>query len=217
MSSGGSIPRMRNRSKIRTDWSTDFAYAIGLIATDGNLSPDGRHISFTSKDFEMIEHYKSALKLTNKVGMKARGYDTVKRYYVIQFGDVNFYRFLLDIGLTPRKSRTIGRLNIPDEFFYDFLRGCFDGDGTIGTNCHPESKYLQLKIRFYSGSFEFLTWLREMTSKDGIKGYLLKGKSIYALSFAKKDSIKLLKLMYYNGCNLYLTRKRIKAKYCMVK
>ena len=35
-------------------WNHDFAYAIGLITTDGNLSPDGRHINLTSKDEEII-------------------------------------------------------------------------------------------------------------------------------------------------------------------
>lgn len=149
--------------------------------------------------------------------MKARGGESEKKYYVLQFGDVNFYKFLLEIGLTPRKSKTIGRLNIPDEFFYDFLRGCFDGDGTIGTFCHPESKYLQLRVTFCSASMDFLKWLKEAISRNGLRGYFRKGTRVYTLTFAKYDSIKLLNLMYYDGCELYLTRKRIKAKYFMVK
>jgi len=30
-------------------WSADFAYAVGLLTTDGSLSIDGRHINLTSK------------------------------------------------------------------------------------------------------------------------------------------------------------------------
>lgn len=41
---------MKPLSKIKIKWSPKFAYCIGLITSDGNLSKDGRHISFTSKD-----------------------------------------------------------------------------------------------------------------------------------------------------------------------
>ena len=47
------------KGKVKIKWSADFAYAIGLIMTDGNLSPDGRHLCFTSKDIEQINNYKS--------------------------------------------------------------------------------------------------------------------------------------------------------------
>ncbi len=36
-------------------WSPAVAYAVGLIATDGNLSRDGRHISVVSKDLDLLE------------------------------------------------------------------------------------------------------------------------------------------------------------------
>ena len=36
-------------------WSPDLAYAVGLLATDGNLSSDRRHMSFISKDRDLVE------------------------------------------------------------------------------------------------------------------------------------------------------------------
>ena len=76
-------------------WSCDLAYVIGIIATDGNLSSDGRHINITSKDYEMIIRIKKLLKLKSKVGRKARGGSKGKRYFYLQFGDVCFYDFLV--------------------------------------------------------------------------------------------------------------------------
>ncbi|MCX6743614.1 MAG: hypothetical protein NT116_05255, partial [Candidatus Parcubacteria bacterium] len=99
---------------------------MGLITTDGNLSPDGRHLHFTSKDLELAALFKKILGLTNKIGKKSRGGDEEKKYYVVQFGDINFYRFLLSIGLMPNKSKILGSLKIPDRYFKDFLRGCID-------------------------------------------------------------------------------------------
>src|SRR5688572_7752865 len=38
-------------------WSSELAYAIGLIATDGWLSSDGRHVGFVSADKELVETF----------------------------------------------------------------------------------------------------------------------------------------------------------------
>ena len=201
---------MHPLGKVKIEWSDNFAYAIGLIATDGNLSRDGRHINLTSKDLEMILNFKKCLGLENKIGRKARGGSMDKKYFVLQFGDRNFYDFLLDLGLTPAKSLTLGKLVIPNTYFSNFLRGCIDGDGSIGVFRHPESQYPQLRIRLYSGSKEFLRWIKsEVISNFGIKtGWIEnKGKTrIYKLVFAKEDSIKLLKFIYYKS-DCYLTRK----------
>ncbi len=51
----------------------DLWYTVGLIATDGNLSKDGRHITITSKDEEILEGLKSILFLKLKLTKKATG------------------------------------------------------------------------------------------------------------------------------------------------
>lgn len=135
---------MKPLRKIQRSWSADLAYIIGLITTDGSLSCDGRHISFTTKDYDLAQTFKKALNIQNVIGKKARGGETEKKYCVVQFGDVLFYQFLLEIGLTPNKSKTLGILQIPPPYFFDFYRGCIDGDGSIHTFRHPESQHLQL-------------------------------------------------------------------------
>ena len=94
--------------------------------TDGNLSPDGRHISFTSKDKEMVDNFQKALGISYNYCMKSNGTNTNKKYYVIQIGDVLFYRFLESIGLTPNKSKTVAIIDIPKIYIRDFIRGSFD-------------------------------------------------------------------------------------------
>ena len=206
---------MKPLGKVKIGWSANFAYAIGLIATDGNLSSDGRHISFTSKDFDGVNLYKNCLGLKNVIGKKSRSSDSDKKYYVVQFGDVNFYRFLLSLGLTANKSKTIGKLKVPRKYFYHFLRGCFDGDGNINEFKHPESRHLQLRIRLFSASKKFVGWIRENTIKNGIKGYYGstgKKRSVFVLEFAKADSIKLLNLIYRGNNGIFLERKYLVAK-----
>jgi len=66
------------KEKVRIKWSSNFAYAIGLIATDGCLYRDGRHINLTSKDVEQITNFLKALEVDCHIGKKARSTDKEK-------------------------------------------------------------------------------------------------------------------------------------------
>lgn len=205
---------VKRMSKVKISWSPGFAYAIGILTTDGNLSPDRRHLNVTSKDKEIILHVKEGLGIKNKIGRKSRGGSADKKYFVIQFGDRNFYDFLVNIGLKPAKSKTLEILNVPMKYFSDFLRGCIDGDGSIGCFEHPESQYPQLRIRLCSASRPFLEWMHlSIKNQTGIAGGWIEenSKNIPVLVFAKADSVKLIQFMY-NGARYYLQRKYEIAK-----
>jgi hypothetical protein len=124
---------MRGNQKNRNywaRWTPKFAYAIGLLTTDGNLSLDGRHFDFTSKDVQLVKTFRDCMGLLNvKIGAKVSG-SSGKTYPRIQFSNVRLYKWLLEIGLMPNKSKKLGAIKIPDEYFFDFLRGHFDGDGS---------------------------------------------------------------------------------------
>lgn len=204
---------MKPLGKVQCKWSSKLAYVIGLITSDGSLSIDGRHISFVSTDLDLIYLFCEYLGLKNKIGTKIGGYDVGRTCYVVQFGDVLFYRWLLTIGLMPNKSKILGGLLIPKEYFYDFLRGCIDGDGSIGFFKHPESKHPQWRVRLVSASRPFLEWVMSVTRTDGIKGYIIPpGKRVGTLAYAIKDSTKLLNLLYYPGFPRSLSRKYEKVK-----
>ena len=205
-------------NKGKTKWSNNIAYAVGLLTTDGNLSIDERHIDFTSKDIQLIKTFKKCLGLKNKVGFKTSGFSR-KKYFHIQFGDVLFYRWLLKIGLTPHKSKTIGGLKIPNKYFFDFLRGHFDGDGC----CYGYwDKRWQSSFMFYteftSASKKHILWLKEKIGK------LLKAhgelrderKAIYILRFAKAGSKIIMAKIYRKKDNPCLLRKYKKVKSILI-
>ena len=202
---------MKMMKKVDTTWSPTLTYIIGVIATDGNLSPDGRHVNITSKDEALLLDIRNALGLTCQIGKKSRAALQEKKYSVLQIGDKNFYNFLLSIGLTTNKSKTIDKLKICYKFFGDFLRGCIDGDGTITSCSHPESKHKQLRIRLYSASLPFLNWIQtEIKKRLNISGgwiHTRANRSMSALSFGKADSIKILHFIYNNEESIYLDRK----------
>ena len=208
-------------------WTPNLAYVVGLITTDGCLSCQKGKITFTSKDIDLINSFKRILKLNNKIGktINARSFA-----YRIQFCNVKLYRWLLSIGLTPHKSKTIGPIKIPRRLFIDFLRGHLDGDGCItrytdryNTYKNPKYVYERLSIRFVSASERHVQWLNMRIIKIlKIKGCLhtskldtRTGNTMYILKFGKMNSLKLLEKIYYSPNLPCLDRKRILAQQCL--
>lgn len=196
-------------------WSGNLAYALGLMASDGCLSPDGRHLIFVSKDIEQIHNLQTCLGLEVKIARFLSGRPgSTEHYYRLQWGDVTLYDFLLSIGFTPRKSLTLGALAIPDEHFFDFLRGHFDGDGCFYSYFDPRWKS---SFMFYftiaSGSKDFVLWLQELLTRlSGVAGHITSNpsKTFFQLKYAKKESLVLLERMYENPTALHLKRKKLK-------
>lgn len=198
-------------SKILYDlqWTPKLAYAVGLITTDGNLSSDGRHVEFTSKDLQLVKTFKSCLNLKTKIGFKTSGYSR-KLYPRIQFGNVRFYRWLLKMGLVPNKTKKLGKIKVPDKFFFDFLRGHLDGDGSIRIFMDPIfPKSQRLYTQFLSASKPHLVWISKMTERLlSVHGFIRFGTRVWILTYAKKESLVLLSRMYHHSNIPCLKRKR---------
>jgi hypothetical protein len=193
------------------EWSHDLAYVAGLIASDGCLYNDRRHINLTSKDIEQLETFTKILKLKFNLKQKPNGFGGMG--YYVQFSDVALYDFLYESGIKPAKSHTIKSVSVPEIFYADFLRGYFDGDGTVyGFWDKRWRSSLMYYTEFVSASLEFLEWIQSMNSKMGLttKGRIKLGTRAFVLSYAKQDSKKLFKLMYYDLGLPMLVRKHNK-------
>lgn len=207
---------MKPKGKINIQWSSQFAYVIGLLTTDGSLSKDGRHIVFTSKDIDLIKNFQKSLGIDCKISRKASGSQKLKKYYFVQVSDILFYRFLINIGLAPNKTKILSDLKVPDEYFFDFLRGHFDGDGTFYSywDSRWKSSFMFYTV-FVSASKNHIDWLqKEISDFLKIRGRISRAanQSIYQLRYAKKESLKILPKLYYNRNVVCLSRKRIKVE-----
>lgn len=193
-----------------------------MLITDGNLSKDGRHIILSSSDIEQLNNFSFCLGLKNKISQVYNNGYAVKPAYRIQFGNVQFYRWLVKIGLFPAKTYTIGSIKIPKRYFRDLLRGHLDGDGSIiryedRYNVYKGKIYVyqRLYVKFISASHAHVIWLQKMIiNLLEIKGAInckdySKKTLIWELKFAKKESVKLLNWIYYKNDLPCLTRKRI--------
>ena len=200
--------------KVSTKWSSNLAYAIGLITSDGYLHKDARHIGFISKDLELVEKFKVALNIDNHIGKTAKNTMGTGLCYYVRFGDKNFYQFLNSIGLYSTKSKTIRKVDIIDTYFADFLRGVFDGDGTFYHFWDKRWRHsLGYQIAFPSASKTFIVWLRNsLQQMYGVKGFYHKGDGVCEIRYTKRDTRILFQKMYYDINLLYLNRKYVKIK-----
>jgi len=199
---------------IDEKWNLNLAYAIGLLATDGCLSSDGLLIDLTSKDREQLENFSKCLRVNFKIGKKMNSSEN--DCLRIQFKNRIFYDFLLSIGLTPRKSLTMGKIKIPNRYFFDFLRGCFDGDGCFYSYWDKRWRSSHMfYLEFNSASLSHVSWLREEIKKrTNTKGHITKTKtqSFFQLKYAKKEALVIIKKMYYNSNVVHLSRKKLKIE-----
>lgn len=208
---------MKPRGIVSLEWTPQLAYALGLLATDGCVSNDGRHITLTSKDKEQIENFKECIGVTNSIGMVSRGSECEKKYFRIQFGDVRFHRFLTELGVPPAKSKILSNIKIPDEYFFDFLRGHYDGDGSFYAYWDKrwKSSYMFYLV-FLSASKIHIEWLREKICQlIGVNGHINVARETFQLKYAKKESLQVLKKMYYKRDMICLSRKREKVEQCL--
>jgi intein-encoded DNA endonuclease-like protein len=203
------------KGKVKIKWSPNFAYAVGLIVTDGNVSSDGRHITFISKDKEQLLNFQRALHIQVPISHTRSGY-TGQMETRIQFSDSIFWEFLVSIGVMPNKSKVIQAVKIPAKYFMDFLRGCLDGDGSFYSYFDPRWKSsFMFYLVFSSASREHLNWLRsEIFHRFEIKGHMTtdRERRMYQLKYAKRESLKIIKNMYYSDSIICLSRKREKIE-----
>ena len=197
------------------EWTPRFAYAVGLLATDGGLT--GRKtVALVSKDRAQITTFLMCIGATNPVGRNEKAYR-------VQINDVHFYRWLESIGVTARKSLTLGPLAVPAPVFLDLVRGLFDGDGSIYTGKtipnrrrYPAHVYQRLIVRFHSASERHVLWLQaRLEELLGLSGWVSvqrrklenRDSLLFSLRYSKHESAVLLSALYSDPRAPRLRRK----------
>ncbi len=196
----GPLRPQRVPPEAYTAWTPELAWAVGLFASDGNL-PQGKNINqvtLASVELELVEQFMGCIQLDIEVDPYC--YPTSgnqKPIYLLCFSDIQFRAFLERIGLTPRKSLTIGPLDIPDQVIPDFVRGAWDGDGCWENNRQKRKSgqvYEQLNTCLVSGSPVYLQWIEaKIRQFTGLVGHIYDKRMYYHGSHA----IALGRWLYY--------------------
>jgi len=200
-------------------WTPNMAYVLGFFAADGYVTVNRRGGQFWCmdlKDKKVIENIKKVIKSEHSIGVRKRkeGQHTT---YRLQIGSIEMCNDLRKLGFNTRKTKSLAVPNVPKEYFPNFVRGYFDGDGNVWTGYihkdrNKKRSYLCIQTVFTSCSFDFLEKLRARLEGQGIlNGRIRKGKGEYfRLTYSINSSLKLHDFMYneLGTSKLFLHRKK---------
>jgi hypothetical protein len=208
-------------------WTDEMAYVLGLIYTDGTLDPGrkldpSRKTTLTTPRFTLAQNEKSLLeqalllmKSTSTILYRPETHYSGTKQGALYYFHINserVYESLIKLGLKPNKSLDIGFPDIPEQYIRHFIRGCWDGDGSIYIE-----KSGNIVAHFVSGSRQFINGMvRALDFLD------LPHRNIYESSIGKSISpyfylkftgeyCRTLYHVFYDGVpsTHYLLRKKL--------
>lgn len=207
-----------NENYFETIDSREKAYFLGLLAADGCIHksiPGKRHtriaLVLKEEDKYIIEKFASAINFTGNVNTNTirKGKYIGHQYSRILFTSNKMASDLEKYGINRNKSHALTFPAIPKEYDYDFIRGYFDGNGSvfISNEKHWRTKKITPVIHFrFCGPQELLSIIK---TKLGVKGVLHKEKQsfVYDLHCKRNVQANIFFNKIYTDTNLYLKRK----------
>jgi predicted DNA-binding protein YlxM (UPF0122 family) len=189
-----------------SSWSPEMAYVLGLIITDGCISKTGT-VSLSMNDKELLEKVKEVMGSKHKIELSKYQ----KGLYCFHFSREKLVRDLDKHCVVPRKSLVVKFPEIPQAYLPDFIRGVFDGDGSVFFD-KRRPKFV-LRSKFVSSSEAFIEGLQMSLESLGMPKrtiYRQKTKNgwSYMFIYDHKDSVQLFNILYKNTQHgLFLERK----------
>ena len=212
-------------------WSHKSCYILGFIVADGCLLYKGYSKTFKGngyslridlheKDRNVLEFIADELESrTRPKHYVKKGNDGItRRQFNLAISSRKMLDSLIKLGITPNKTgKECFPKGMPNKYLWDFVRGYFDGDGSI---CLSQQRY---KNKFYpTQNLKFTCangdFLAELKSKTKISvGTILHRKKEHCFVWqlqGKKEISKIGHLMYDNNCFCF-SRKFNKVKIIM--
>lgn len=130
-----------------------MAWCLGFIAADGCILLGPRNsgtlsITVSLKDKEILDKINAHMKSNYKIKTIKTNSNTIACRLDITVKDI--VDDLIELGIKPKKSKTLEWPKfLPEEYIWHFIRGYYDGDGSIMTGKGYTNKtgYSKLQLR----------------------------------------------------------------------
>jgi hypothetical protein len=193
-------------------WSEQMAYVIGFIASDGNICKTGKShmLQFASDDRDIIAKIKKAISSKAPVHLRTRPNGKIS--YQLRHSDPTIYNDLFTLGIKPRKSLTLSPPKVPKKYVRHFLRGFFDGDGSVWIS--HRTKHHNLTTVFYTASTKMASFILKTIKQVCLEfeGKIQKtltpnrDRYFYSIVLGHKSSL-LIRSYMYKGATIFMNRK----------
>lgn len=192
--------------------SQDKAYFLGLMASDGCITGQSRLIiGLAREDESILGQFKDSLSYTGpllRIKGRTEKHKDISR---LQINNSSIVNALDNLGITRRKSLTLKFPDIPEIYYPHFIRGYFDGDGSIGFNNGV------MRVKFV-GTFDFMSKLKQIftqtCSTNDISMYQPnKSKNTWYLTYGGDKQCVCIYEFMYRDAKVFLPRKKEKFMY----
>ncbi len=195
-------------------WSPEMAYVLGVFYSDGCLTVTARGYriaSISQKEPELLEKCLVLMLCDARIDYGHQKDGSPRYTFVINDQDV--CRDLVAHGLHPRKSRTIRFPELPGDLIRHFIRGCWDGDGSIYRCKRIGSPWA---ASYVSSSHAFVTKLRDALVQIGMptaKVCSYGEPSSFSIRYSGPRCQLLYRILYDDvPRSQYLTRKYVRFR-----
>lgn len=206
--------KMKKRYSVNEDFFTNIdsiekAYIFGFWCADGCIHENRFDIAQHVKDEYILSNIKEKLEYT---GPLKRNGEKGKR---LTISSKTLCDSIKNHGGMERKSIVMPMPKIPEKFYFDFLRGYMDGDGTIRKQAHHRNKDIfYLYFQLIGGKnllCDVQKFIKEKYEVDLSLRIIDKESGFSRLSAQGKKAFMFLDLIYENvnskKTDLFLKRK----------
>ena len=189
------------------------AYWLGLIASDGCVDKNN-NITFSQKicDYDLVKELRNDICISEVPLKIIKQICNGKEHEYVNLNICSSYmgKRLRAIGVTNHKSYDLDILNlvnnIPEYLHRHFIRGYFDGDGSVGIykQTHYDKPLYNLSI---VGTYATLEWIKEKLDLDTV---IMKDKRTvnnYSLKTGCLNDIKRIRDYFYDESTICMKRK----------
>lgn len=187
------------------------AYWLGFLYADGYVinKRESRNyevgIQLKASDYLHLMKFNKSLNGNVQITFKDRErWGKIHRICEIRIYCKQMVNDLIQHGCIPNKTFDINMPIIPDELVRHFVRGFFDGDGSV----FKKKRCYGLYTNITSASLSFLNQLRQVLNNKNINTYIDEDRNHYKMFTSGKDSSYAFLQYIYEDCNIYLTRKK---------
>lgn len=190
--------------------SPNKAYWLGFIAADGCVYETGsgsKVLSFNLNilDTNHLEKFLNEIESEAKIKIKdGVGFGEGTKIASLQINSKKIVEDLSKFGIVPKKSLILKRPMIEEKYFSDWIRGYFDGDGSITVKLSNGNSQIN-----FLGTKEVLTFIQEVLRPER-KNTLHQnneGKNSFSLTYGGTKLILQLLDKFYKKPTIYLDRK----------
>lgn len=201
---------------------TNYSYMIGLFQTDGSMAEESRNrgdisLELGIKDEDIIYKLEKIIPYNSTVSTRKEDVIIKRNGKVYEYKDSesiclrvynkHFRNFLLKCNIPyGKKSKIIiPPLHIKELSVIDYMRGLFDGDGSLGftEGGWPFVSFVTISTEMANFLLDYISELLNQPRKDVNPNTRDKA---YNIVISKEDAMLFCQKIYYDGC-LSMNRK----------